>query len=172
MAGDENHDLGWTLGVLLRGHRDRMASLLSELPHGPRGYQTLLEVARDRHSSQLALAHHLGIDRTVMTYLVDDLVAAGLVERRENLQDRRQRRVVVTEEGSAALASLCADVRAAEGETLAGLTDDERAQLRALLDRAASASLGDAVIDPCEVATEIDEIAAQEGAVPKMSARS
>jgi MarR family transcriptional regulator, transcriptional regulator for hemolysin len=172
MPDDENHDLGWTLGVLLRGHRDRMAALLSELPHGPRGYQTLLEVARDRHTSQLALAQRLGIDRTVMTYLVDDLVAAGLVERRENSEDRRQRRVVVTEDGSAALAALCAKVRSVEDETLAGLEDGERALLRALLDRAASASLGDAATDPCEVATEIGEVSAQEGPVPKMSARS
>ena len=49
--------------------------------------------------SQLALAQHLGIDRTVMTYLLDDLEAAGLIERRPDPADRRARRVVATRTG-------------------------------------------------------------------------
>jgi DNA-binding transcriptional MocR family regulator len=49
--------------------------------------------------SQLALAQHLGIDRTVMTYLLDDLEAAGLIERRPDPADRRARRVVATQLG-------------------------------------------------------------------------
>ncbi|MFK0044612.1 MarR family transcriptional regulator [Streptomyces sp. NPDC090741] len=40
------------------------------------------------------MATYLGIDRTVMTYLIDDLVTAGLVERRLNPADRRQRKIV------------------------------------------------------------------------------
>lgn len=172
MTAHAHLDLGWTLGVLLRAHRDRMVALLSELPHGPRGYQTLLEVAQGRHTSQLALAQHLGIDRTVMTYLVDDLVEAGLVERRENPQDRRQRRVVVTDAGAAALETLCVHVRAIEDETLGGLEDGERTQLRLLLDRAATAGGGDDGIDPCQVAAEADPILGQSAPVPKMSARS
>ena len=69
-------DLGWALGSLLRSYRERIGPLLEDVPHGPRGYQTLCEVIRGEQPSQLALATHLGIDRTVMTYLVDDLEKA------------------------------------------------------------------------------------------------
>lgn len=170
MAGEDDRDLGWMLGVLLRTHRDAMTALLSGLPHGPRGYQTLREVARGHHTSQLALAQHLGIDRTVMTYLIDDLVEAGLVERRENPRDRRQRMVVVTDAGAAAVAELCTQVRAVEDETLAGLDAREREALRGLLDRAAGATAGAAdAVDPCAVA---EGAGAQESPLPKISARS
>jgi MarR family transcriptional regulator, transcriptional regulator for hemolysin len=55
----------------------------------------------DEPCSQAALAARLGIDRTVMTYLLDDLVTAGLVERRQDPGDRRTRSVAATEHGRA-----------------------------------------------------------------------
>jgi DNA-binding MarR family transcriptional regulator len=55
--------------------------------------------------SQLALALHLGVDRTVMTYLLDDLEAAGLIERRPDPADRRARQVVATRQGTKLLAA-------------------------------------------------------------------
>ena len=39
-------------------------------------YQILSTVVHDDQPSRLALAAHLGIDRSVMTYLIDDLVEA------------------------------------------------------------------------------------------------
>lgn len=133
----EDTDLGWALGVLQRAYRDRVSGLLADLPHGARGYQTLAEVATGRQRSQAALAQHLGIDRTVMTYLIDDLEGAGLVERQADPEDRRQRRVVITAQGEAAIAALCSRVAAAEDATMSGLDDAERAQLRLLLAKAA-----------------------------------
>ncbi|NUR51901.1 MAG: winged helix-turn-helix transcriptional regulator, partial [Hamadaea sp.] len=99
----EHDDFGWGLGVLLRAYQSTVVTELGDFPHGPRGYQTLTEVVRGEHPSQLALAAYLGIDRTVMTYLIDDLVTAGLVERQLNPADRRQRKVVATAAGRRAL---------------------------------------------------------------------
>jgi DNA-binding MarR family transcriptional regulator len=132
-------DLGWALGVLLRAYRDRVAPALGDFPQGSRGYQTVTQALRTDRPSQLALAHHLGIDRTVMTYLLDDLEAAGLVERRPNPADRRQRQVVATSRAQDEIAALCARVTAAEDAVLTSLDDDERATLRDLLHKAAAA---------------------------------
>nr|WP_281366594.1 MarR family winged helix-turn-helix transcriptional regulator [Nocardioides thalensis] len=112
------------------------------MPQGARGYEVLCAVVNGDHPSQLALARHLGIDRTVMTYLVDDLVEAGLVERRPNPTDRRQRLVVATRAGEELVATRCAQVAEAEAELLHGLEPAERAQLRRLLDKAAGAAGG------------------------------
>jgi len=133
-----DQDLGWALGSLLRAYRGHVAPLIDEVPHGARGYQTLLEVARGQHPSQLALASHLGIDRTVMTYLVDDLVEAGLVERQPNPTDRRQRQVVATRRGLQLAAKMCARVTEAEDALLGGLSDRERQLFRRLVAKAAA----------------------------------
>jgi DNA-binding MarR family transcriptional regulator len=145
-----DQDLGWALGVLLRAYRETLPPTLGDFPHGARGYQTLCEVVRGQQPSQLALANRLGIDRTVMTYLIDDLVAAGLVERQPNPADRRQRQVVATPRGRKAIATLCGQVAAAEATVLGALDGAERVQFRRLLAKAAG-GLADSLIDGCEI---------------------
>jgi MarR family transcriptional regulator for hemolysin len=132
-AADE---VGPALLVLTRAYFGAVRPILDGLPHGTRAYHTLGTVIRGDHPSQLALATWLGIDRTVMTYLLDDLVAAGLVERRQNPADRRQRKIVATASGVQTRAELAAKVRQAEDELLAALDEHERETLRDLLQRA------------------------------------
>lgn len=146
-------DFGWHLGVLGGAYQRSVVTVLGDFPHGPRGYQTLAAVVHDEQPSQLALATHLGIDRTVMTYLIDDLVKAGLVERRLNPADRRQRKIVATAQGVDAYTDLEQRVRAAEDALLGALDTAERQALRQLLRRVAC-DLRDIepAIDPCEAA--------------------
>lgn len=152
---DATEDLGWALGVLLRSYRDAVTPVVDDFPQGARGYQTLVEVVRADQPSQLALANRLGIDRTVMTYLIDDLVEAGLVERQLNPADRRQRRVVATRRGRRTVATLCDRMAEAERAVLGGLDDRERDEFRRLLDRAACANpLVDRDGDACLVIDE------------------
>jgi MarR family transcriptional regulator, transcriptional regulator for hemolysin len=134
-AGDE---VGPALLVLTRAYLGAIAPIVDGLPHGPRGYHTLGAVIRGDHPSQLALATWLGIDRTVMTYLLDDLVAAGLVERRQNPTDRRQRKIVATPHGLETRAELETKIRQAEDELLGTLDHRERETLRNLLRRVAA----------------------------------
>jgi DNA-binding MarR family transcriptional regulator len=124
------------------------------LPGGHRGYQVLSAAAQDEPGSQAALAARLGIDRTVMTYLLDDLVQAGLVERRQDPCDRRARLVVATEHGRAVLADLQARFSLAEQHVLGGLSDEEQGTFRALLTVTARH-----VNDPDPVASACDAVA-------------
>ena len=84
-------------------------------------------------NSQLALAQHLGVDRTVMTYLLDDLEAAGLIERQADPADRRARRVVATEAGQQRLDELDQRLRDVESDLLAPLDPAAQASFRAQL---------------------------------------
>jgi DNA-binding MarR family transcriptional regulator len=131
-TGDE---VGPALLILTRTYLGVIAPIVDDLPHGARGYHTLGAVIRGDHPSQLALATWLGIDRTVMTYLLDDLVAAGLVERQQNPTDRRQRRIVATPRGLQTRAELEAKIRQAEDELLGPLDLHERKALRDMLTR-------------------------------------
>jgi MarR family transcriptional regulator, transcriptional regulator for hemolysin len=92
----------------------------------------------------------------VMTYLIDDLVAAGLVERTLNPADRRQRKIVATEKGAAVLGELRRRVREVEDRVLRVLEPDERETFRSLLWRVACGVADvDADTDPCVVVDEV-----------------
>lgn len=148
-CGDLIDDFGFSLVVLTRAHRASVSAALEGVPHGLRGYQTLSTVARGEQPNQLALAGYLGIDRTVMTYVIDDLVAAGLVERRVNPNDRRERKIAVTAKGARLLQTLQRKVQQAEAEILEPLTAAQRAQFRDLLSVAAR-HLKASDLEPCE----------------------
>ncbi|MFE5027763.1 MarR family winged helix-turn-helix transcriptional regulator [Streptomyces sp. NPDC056656] len=129
-------DFCLSLLVLMRAYRTVVASALDDVPQGARGYQTLAVVRGDQQN-QLALATYLGIDRTVTTYLIDDLVTAGFVERRLNPADRRQRKIVATTRGVNTLQDLQRQVRGAEVRLLEALGENERQSFRTLLSRVA-----------------------------------
>jgi DNA-binding MarR family transcriptional regulator len=146
-------DLGWALGRLTRAHMRIAQQVLAGLPGGPRGYQVLAAVARGESSTQLALARKLGVDRTVMTYLLDEIQAAGLVERRPDPADRRARRVELTAAGRVQLCDLERRLQDAETHLLSPLDAAEQDVLRALLERLATADPDQA--SPCQVAQEL-----------------
>jgi DNA-binding MarR family transcriptional regulator len=149
-------DLGWALGVVFRGYVAAATAALAEVPGGPRGYQVIAAAARSEVGSQLALAHHLGIDRTVMTYMLDDLEAAGLIERQPDPADRRARRVIVTAKGTELLATLDSRLDSAEAELLAPLNEAERTNFRSQL-RAVAAHVNarDPVDSLCSLAEQV-----------------
>jgi MarR family transcriptional regulator for hemolysin len=88
-----------------------------------------------------------------MTYLIDDLVAAGLVERQLNPADRRQRKVVATGDGVGLYTDLERRVRAAEDKLLGALEPAERQAFRQVLRRIACDLRNiEPRPDPCEAA--------------------
>ena len=148
--------LGWAIGVLFRKWQGGVSQALGDLPRGARGFQILITVTEDEPPTQAALAAHLGIDRTVLTYVLDDLVDAGVLERQVDPADRRVRRLAPTVAGRALAAQLSERVASAETELLAGLSADEQQALRTSLQRAAGRIHGrEPGHDACSVAAEI-----------------
>jgi DNA-binding MarR family transcriptional regulator len=126
-------DLGWGLAVAFRAYVKAADAVTEGIPGSHRGYQVLCAAARDEPGSQAAMASRLGIDRTVMTYLLDDLEAAALVARQPDPSDRRSRRVAATAHGREVLADTEARFRHAEQHLLSGLSLDDQATFRVLL---------------------------------------
>jgi DNA-binding MarR family transcriptional regulator len=153
-GGALSDDLGWALGVLFRAYSKAASVAFADVPGGARGFQVLTAVGRSDPRSQLELANHLGVDRTVMTYLLDDLERAGLIERRPDPADRRARRIVATAAGSELGCHLAKRLMAAEEHVLAGLdAPGERDTFRALLQRLATrANDLDPVHNACDLA--------------------
>jgi MarR family transcriptional regulator, transcriptional regulator for hemolysin len=130
-------DLGWHLGMVLRGYQARFEDAVEGLPAGIRGYQILSTVIHRDPPNQQALGAHLAIDRTVLTYLLDTLVDAGVVERVPAPSDRRARKIIATDSGRALLARYEERVAAAESGLLSGLKASEADTLAALIARLA-----------------------------------
>ncbi|MEV6239805.1 MarR family winged helix-turn-helix transcriptional regulator [Lentzea sp. NPDC051838] len=151
-----DEDFGFTLGVVFRAYVKATNVAVGDLPGGHRGYQILTAAVRDQPESQSALCQQFGIDRTVMTYLLDDLERASLVTRQAAPTDRRTRLVVATETGRARLAALDLRLRHAEAHVLAGLSAEDQASLKALLSKlAVHANAADPVDSACQVVQDI-----------------
>ncbi|GAB3520568.1 MarR family winged helix-turn-helix transcriptional regulator [Arthrobacter monumenti] len=130
-------DLGWHLGMVLRGYQSRFEVAVEGIPAGIRGFQILSTVIHRDPPNQQALGAHLAIDRTVLTYLLDTLVDAGVVERVPAPSDRRARKIVATDNGRETLARYEERVAAAESGLLSGLETSEADTLAALIGRLA-----------------------------------
>lgn len=126
-------NFGFALGVVFRAYAKVVEAAVAEIPGGPRGYFTLMAALQGHANSQRALAKRLGIDRTIMTYLLDDLERADLVERKPDPADRRSRRIVATEHGRQRWEELSGPVGLAEQQLLDVLPEESRATFRALL---------------------------------------
>jgi DNA-binding MarR family transcriptional regulator len=158
-------DLGWALGVVFRAYRRNANAVIADVPGGPRGYQVLTAAARPAPMSQAAIAQDTGLDRTVMTYLVDDLEAAGLLRRQQDPNDRRARLLVVTSDGAARLRAWEHRLAQVEQHLLQGMTTADQLSLRCLLQRLAQqVDALESNGDRCQVMTDIDANLEQERA--------
>ena len=137
-------DFGWALRSVSIAFQDGANAAVASLPSGSRGYLVLLSASEDNGRSQLAIARQLGVDKTVMTYLVDALVEADLISREPDPADRRIRRLILTPTGRAALDKAQKQIAAVENRLLASVPETDAARFRALL-AAVAANAGSAM---------------------------
>ncbi|WP_372613457.1 transcriptional regulator SlyA [Halomonas sp.] len=84
---------------------------------------------------QCDLARAIGVEAPSLVRTLDQLADQGLIERQSCDQDRRTKRVFLTEAASPLLEKIDAVVTQARGEMLAGIGDEDVAQLAKLLSR-------------------------------------
>jgi DNA-binding MarR family transcriptional regulator len=117
-------------------HR-RFAERLAGLGLHPRHFGMLSHLAAAEGQSQQALSIALGIHRSAVVALVDDLEHRGLAERRRDPVDRRAYTLYLTPSGRELLADLQVAADEEEAELLTALDASERSQLISLLRRVA-----------------------------------
>jgi DNA-binding MarR family transcriptional regulator len=96
----------------------------------------LLSNLRDGALPQSELCASMHLDPNNCVLMLNDLEAAGHVERRRDPSDRRRHIVDMTAAGRKALAAADRAVESLEDEVLAALAPEERETLRELLARA------------------------------------
>ncbi|MGW5447461.1 MarR family winged helix-turn-helix transcriptional regulator [Streptomyces asiaticus] len=123
-------DLGWAIRLVGAAFRGVATDSVADLPGGARGYLVLVALASGEPPSQLAPAKEVSLDRTVMTYLLDDLEAHELITRRPDPRDRRARQALLTDTGRTRLQQVRRSLAAAEARLLTDLGDQDAEQLR------------------------------------------
>jgi DNA-binding MarR family transcriptional regulator len=98
-------------------------------------YHVLVSLADDGEGAQATLADRIGLDRSDLVTLLDELEELKYVERRVDPTDRRRKIVAITPAGEKQVAAMDQLIQAAEEELLEPLDADERKTLLELLNR-------------------------------------
>ena len=121
---------------LWRASHVRAADVLGTVGLTPALFALLNVIGAREGAIQQELGAAMGIDRTTMVSLIDQLEGAGLAKRRPSAKDRRAREVAITPKGRRLLGRARRMIFQAEDDVLAGLTAEERRDLLTLLRRA------------------------------------
>jgi DNA-binding MarR family transcriptional regulator len=137
---------------LWRATHTRTAEALGSIGLTPALFALLNVIGAREGAIQQELGSALGIDRSTMVSLIDQLEDGGLARRRPSATDRRARQITITAKGRRLLERARGLIAQVEDEVLAGLTAEERDELMTLLRRA----LGSAPAQPLWSAAEGD----------------
>jgi DNA-binding MarR family transcriptional regulator len=129
--------VGFLLAQLGTHAHRQFAERLARLDLHPRHFGMLGHLAASEGQSQQALSIALGIHRSAVVALVDDLEQRGLAERRRDPTDRRAYTLYLTPAGHDVLADLERVAEEHEAELLTALDATERSQLISLLQQVA-----------------------------------
>lgn len=113
---------------------DRMAQ--GGFDFTPVQFAALSMLSKQPGMDQATLAGLIAYDRVTLGGVVDRLEVKGLVDRRVSKSDRRAKELFLTSDGEQALAKLVPVVTLLQGDILAGLNDEEKEQLLALMEKA------------------------------------
>ena len=129
MTPRPEHGFGFLLHDIARLLRKRFDQRAATLGLSRAQWQVLAHLHRHEGINQSGLADILEIQGVTLGRLVDRLEAAGWVERRADLADRRARRLYTTAKVAPVLERMWALGEMNREEALAGLGDDDRRRL-------------------------------------------
>ena len=127
---------------LWRASHVRAADVLGTVGLTPALFGLLNVIGARDGAIQQELGTAMGIDRSTMVALIDQLEGTGLAKRRPSPTDRRAREIAITPKGRRLLERCRRMISATEDEVLAGLTPEERTELVTLLRRALESAPG------------------------------
>ncbi|UUT35489.1 MarR family winged helix-turn-helix transcriptional regulator [Microbacterium elymi] len=132
------------LGYLLKTAYARLAlrvdAALATLALTARQLALLSVIASDEALSQIEVSARLGVDRTSIVAMLDELERIGLVERRRDERDRRRNTLALTASGRVRVTAAEKARADVEADFLARLDEDSTRRLVAALQALAASS--------------------------------
>jgi MarR family transcriptional regulator for hemolysin len=128
-------EIGFALNDAARMLRTLADQRARELGTTRAQWAVLVKLQRCEGVNQAELADQLDIAPITLARLIDKLTASGLVERRDDAQDRRANRLFLTDKAGPTLEKLGALGEDMMGRALAGIDAEAQASLRQSLER-------------------------------------
>lgn len=122
-------NLGFVVDKVAERINLHLGAVITPLGLTHRQYGLLLLLQDDGPQSQIVLSQRVGLDRTSVMRTVDLLEARGFVRRNPVPADRHKHSVALTDAGDKLLTGTLAEVRQAERDFAAVLSEQEQAQL-------------------------------------------
>jgi DNA-binding MarR family transcriptional regulator len=117
--------IGFMLSKVGTAVSARFAEILSKFDLVPRQFFVLNLICQHQGESQQAIAGSIGVAKSQMVAVVDELESKGFIERRVNPEDRRQHALFVTKSGEAMQEEAIDAARAHEGALRSVLSKSE-----------------------------------------------
>jgi DNA-binding MarR family transcriptional regulator len=127
--------VGFTISTTGYALASAFHELLAPLGLEPKVFAMLVSVASSEGVTQQAIAERMRVAPSRMVAFVDSLEDRGLVERRQNPDDRRARALYLTPAGCEMLGRAFAVADEHEQRLTSDLSDEEREQLLELISR-------------------------------------
>jgi DNA-binding MarR family transcriptional regulator len=124
---------GYLLAMVGKLSRQRWVSMLDQFDINPSQYKVLISMAELGSLCQRRLAEVIGIDPRNCVPIIDSLAQRGLVARRVDSSDRRQRVLALTKKGQQLTRDLAAIGDTIDREVLHPLSRSEQVRLRRML---------------------------------------
>lgn len=134
--GDSLRDyIGYRILQIHRAHRNRAEAAFNELGLHTGQEWVLFQLWNKEGLTQSQLVENLGVEPPTITKTLDRLEKAGLVERRQDVEDARVSRVYLTRKGRELQGPVEKIWRDLEARTIQGLSEAEKALMLRLLDQ-------------------------------------
>jgi DNA-binding MarR family transcriptional regulator len=138
---------GYLLSFIAERATERFERALAPQGVKARHATVLALIDAEGAMSQRELGRRLGIDKSPMVGVIDDLERLGYASRQRSADDRRVQAIHLTAAGRRVLARAIEFAEVENARTFGVLDEDEREQMHALLRRVAEASAATAAVD-------------------------
>ena len=126
MSLTDEHRFGMQLAQMSRGWRAELDRRLAGLGLSQARWLVLLHLARfDEAPTQRELAQSVGVEGPTLARLLDSLEAQGLVQRHAVVEDRRAKKIVLSDSARPLIEQIEAIATALRQELFVGIDEEE-----------------------------------------------
>ena len=126
MPVSDQHRFGMQLAQMSRGWRAELDRRLAGLGLSQARWLVLLHLARfDEAPTQRELAQSVGVEGPTLARLLDSLEAQGLVQRHSVVEDRRAKKIVLSDSARPLIEQIEAIATALRQELFVGIDEEE-----------------------------------------------
>ena len=123
----DQHRFGMQLAQMSRGWRAELDRRLAGLGLSQARWLVLLHLARfDEAPTQRELAQSVGVEGPTLARLLDSLEAQGLVQRHAVVEDRRAKKIILSETARPLIAQIEAIATSLRQELFVGISEEEQ----------------------------------------------